>query len=282
MHSPPPTLIARQSHELTSSVFWLLPRPFEVEYRTPLESPAVKLLVTTGRARLAQGGRTAEVTAGTFTWLDPSAPHVLSSSEGSLLIARFSRRELRRAHPLLDLTPALLRGEGPAERIAGRVFSELLEAGRSLSTDECQAANRVVDAALGLCARLEPRAPSARHLATAVAFIRGNLRRPTFQTVDVAAHVGVSRRRLDALFREAFGVTVSSYVRDRRLEGATAQLLSHRDSIGALSRAWGFEDPSHFGRAFRRRHGRSPGAFRAAAPPARGERDRASDEEPAP
>jgi AraC-like DNA-binding protein len=64
----------------------------------------------------------------------------------------------------------------------------------------------------------------------------------------------------------ANGVTVSSLVRERRLERIRDELVdpAHaRESIGTIAARWGFPDPATLSSAFTRRYGASPRRYRA-------------------
>jgi AraC family transcriptional regulator, positive regulator of tynA and feaB len=88
----------------------------------------------------------------------------------------------------------------------------------------------------------------------------------------LAERLGVSRRHLDAQFARQ-GQSFGRYLWQRRLQRA-AELLRAPAAprITEVAHACGFEDSSHFARAFRRRFGQTPGAWRrsrdAPSPPA--------------
>lgn len=80
-----------------------------------------------------------------------------------------------------------------------------------------------------------------------------------------AAH-GMSVRSLHLLF-EREGLRVAQWIRDRRLERCR-ETLAQPDWQGRiidLALQWGFNDPSHFSRAFRQRYGRAPRQARHSA-----------------
>jgi AraC-like DNA-binding protein len=59
----------------------------------------------------------------------------------------------------------------------------------------------------------------------------------------------------------ASGLSLEQWIIDQRLEAAHADLASstgRRRSIAATSRAYGFQDPSHFSRRFRGAYGMTP------------------------
>jgi AraC family transcriptional regulator len=80
---------------------------------------------------------------------------------------------------------------------------------------------------------------------------------------EIAAECHVSADHLAREFHRHFGVTVSEYVRQLRIDFACAQLAKGRQSLAAIAEAAGFADQSHFTRVFRRRMGVTPAAYRA-------------------
>ena len=78
-----------------------------------------------------------------------------------------------------------------------------------------------------------------------------------------AAMVGLGRDRFAHLFRETVGVSPHAYLLSRRLSYAEELLLSTDAAVGEIGALSGFADPLYFSRAFKRRYGLSPTAYRA-------------------
>lgn len=78
----------------------------------------------------------------------------------------------------------------------------------------------------------------------------------------LAAVASLSPHHFHRRFREAFGEAPAAYVRRLRLERAAWRLQLHSDSILAIALDCGFADHETFSRAFRRRYGLSPRAYR--------------------
>jgi AraC-like DNA-binding protein len=96
------------------------------------------------------------------------------------------------------------------------------------------------------------------------AFIEERLGDPGLTTSTVAAAHHVSKRYVQALFRED-NTTVAGWIRARRLERCHRNLGDPRlDSrpVQAIAANWGFADPAHFSRVFRDAYGMPPAAFR--------------------
>ena len=78
----------------------------------------------------------------------------------------------------------------------------------------------------------------------------------------LAREAGVSKFHFARLFRDRTSTTPHRHLVDLRL-AAAARMLSGTDrTVGEISAACGYENAAHFGAAFRRRHGTSPGEFR--------------------
>lgn len=98
-------------------------------------------------------------------------------------------------------------------------------------------------------------------VAEALRFIASHLSDPL--TVDmIAREIPVSPRSLQLKFDAALNRSVSEEVRRLRLE-ATKRLLAEPDKqIGEIARITGFATPSHMARAFSKRMGVTPSAYR--------------------
>jgi AraC-like DNA-binding protein len=95
-------------------------------------------------------------------------------------------------------------------------------------------------------------------------FIEHHLSEPQLSPGAVAAAHHISVRYLHRLFQDQ-GVTVSAWIRQRRLEGCRRDLADLRLSdkpIGLLAAGWGYVHASEFTRAFRRAYGIPPSTYR--------------------
>jgi AraC family L-rhamnose operon regulatory protein RhaS len=79
---------------------------------------------------------------------------------------------------------------------------------------------------------------------------------------DIAARVGLSRRRFSTLFRELNGESWQRYQRQLRIRHACELLRNGRETVSDIAFCCGFADLSHFYRAFRTETGRTPLAYR--------------------
>src|SRR5262249_22606835 len=100
--------------------------------------------------------------------------------------------------------------------------------------------------------------------AALLAFVRQNLANPDLSPRLAAAQLGMSVRTLHARF-EQVGETFSRRVLDHRLEGCAEALREPRQIVCGISDVayrWGFNDLSHFNKAFRARFGVTPSRWR--------------------
>jgi AraC-like DNA-binding protein len=93
------------------------------------------------------------------------------------------------------------------------------------------------------------------------AFLRRGHRRP-ITCDDAARAAGLSTARLHALFAQWVGMGPGRYLTEIRLGHARDRLSAGADPIAAIALDAGFSEQSAFSRAFRRRYGQSPAAYR--------------------
>lgn len=81
----------------------------------------------------------------------------------------------------------------------------------------------------------------------------------------LAAHVGVSRRQLERLFRQKVGISPAAAYKRVRLDHAKSLVIHTNASILDIALEAGFESASHFARVFKNTYGQSPKGLREAA-----------------
>lgn len=97
-------------------------------------------------------------------------------------------------------------------------------------------------------------------------YIDRNLASTNLGPASIASAHFISTRHLHGLFQEQ-GVTVSTWIRTRRLEQCRRDLLDPMLAdrpVAAVAARWGFVDAAHFSRAFKTAFGISPSEYRAA------------------
>ena len=85
---------------------------------------------------------------------------------------------------------------------------------------------------------------------------------------QLARLADLSASQLQREFRRLFGITPGEYLLETRLLMARRRLEATTDPIGRIARDCGFYDQSHFTRAFKRRVGVPPLAYRKQGRPA--------------
>ena len=96
-------------------------------------------------------------------------------------------------------------------------------------------------------------------------YIETNLGSPELSPTQIAAAHFISTRHLHGLFREK-GTTVSTWIRERRLENCRRDLIEPLNahlSVGAIAARWGFVEAAHFSRVFKAAYETSPSELRA-------------------
>lgn len=99
-------------------------------------------------------------------------------------------------------------------------------------------------------------------------YIDQHLSSPDLSPGTIAAAHYISTRHLHALFRQA-DTTVSTWIRERRLERCRADLLDPvlaDRTVSVIAARWGFTDAAHFSRVFKSAYGVSPSELRRALP----------------
>lgn len=118
------------------------------------------------------------------------------------------------------------------------------------------------------------RATAEAAIRHATFYIDHRFREPLTLT-EVAAHAHLSPNYFSERFHEVTGTSFQSYLQQRRLRFARALLCATELGVTDVCYAAGFNDPSHFGRAYRRQYGHPPSAGRAVTvdSPGAGQRD---------
>lgn len=86
----------------------------------------------------------------------------------------------------------------------------------------------------------------------------------TLTLQNIAKAVDIHPVHLARGFHQCYGCTVGEYVRRRRIEFASREILLCDDPLSQIALRAGFYDQSHFSRVFKRQMGFSPAKFRAA------------------
>jgi len=139
------------------------------------------------------------------------------------------------------------------------------------ANDETDCEDALLDATLNLLAAAQGLAPAAaqpqasRVRRDIKRFVDDNLRDPELSVGGVARALGVSPRYVQMTFAD-LATTPLAYIRRKRLQLAALQLqrAGAACNITDLAFSLGFNDLSHFSRAFKARYGVGPRDYRAA------------------
>ncbi|MCB8888751.1 GlxA family transcriptional regulator [Vreelandella malpeensis] len=94
-------------------------------------------------------------------------------------------------------------------------------------------------------------------LVEAVTLMEANIEEP-LSTLELAEHLGVSRRQLERLFKKYLQAVPSRYYLDLRLKEARKRLRESDQAIGEIALAVGFSSGAHFSTAYRNHFGLTP------------------------
>ncbi|HEY8575000.1 MAG TPA: AraC family transcriptional regulator [Devosia sp.] len=175
------------------------------------------------------------------------------------------REALRLARELIDARgPVVTLPEPVIDRLAAACLTLIDRT--DITPGEASAAAYAAMAALHdgvFGAHALPEASMPPWLARVLAFVDGNLAQP-LQVQSLAAVAEMSRAHFVRQFSAQVGVSPSDFVLERRLERIERLLLATDMSVVAIAGMTGFADANYLGKAFRRRRGVSPLAFRSA------------------
>lgn len=100
-----------------------------------------------------------------------------------------------------------------------------------------------------------------RHIERAITLMQENLAQGS--SVDhIAALIGISRRQLDRLFQQAFGVSMHHHWQEMRMQHLQWRLNHSNHSLSHLADEVGIKDTSYLCKLFRKRFGISPTQYR--------------------
>ncbi|WP_227367783.1 GlxA family transcriptional regulator [Halomonas sp. M20] len=94
-------------------------------------------------------------------------------------------------------------------------------------------------------------------LTDAVALMESNIEEP-LSTHELAAHLGISRRQLERLFKKYLQAVPSRYYLNLRLQQARRLLRESDSAIGDIALETGFSSAAHFSTAYRNHFGMTP------------------------
>lgn len=221
-----------------------------------LPNGALQLMINFGAPHcvLAAGGRSLDLSfrSAWIAGMQDAPLEIESPAASDLLAIRFYPGG---AHAVLPLPLHAVTNEViEADTVLRSAIHELRE--RLALAPDWAARLRATES--WLLARLRPREPDHRRIASAVAALSVNQARASVQ--DTCEQLGLSNRHLIALFRSFVGLPPKTFARVRRFHAALEQ-LPISTSRAALAIDLGYADQAHFGKEFRRFAGVAPGDF---------------------
>jgi AraC-like DNA-binding protein/mannose-6-phosphate isomerase-like protein (cupin superfamily) len=232
--------------------------------------------VIAGTARHVLNGVEQIVHPGSVFLLTPTDFHELVPTSGEPLTcynvvidANAAERELDELLPSrTGWPPAVVESFDEAEPDFRRLWEESV-AGRPGSPALMAAVLRCIF--IELIRRRDPSTPAgAEHepppggqaeIRRAVLYVDRHFREP-LTLAAVAAQAHLSPNYFSERFRQSTGTPFQAYLQQRRLRFARSLLVSTDLGVTEVCHAAGFNSPSYFGRAYRRRYGEAPSAGR--------------------
>lgn len=225
-----------------------------------------------GQALIAQDGRESRIEPGDLFIIDPTRPFYIETGEIHTHSVYVSARVLRQHVPEVDqiTARAITCRSGPAQ-----LFKQTVESVFQLTPLlDNNSADHIAEALLHLLTpalrsglsdqtRLPTRLES-HHRQRIFRFIRENLSDSSLDALTVAKAVNLSPRHVYQIFDEG-GKPLMKWVWAERLARCKrdlAQSTLQTRSISEIAYAWGFNNMSHFSRAFKAEFGITPREWR--------------------
>ncbi len=224
-----------------------------------------------GDARLEIDGQHVDLKAGTFVITDSARPMALDvCSRFSQFYFIFPKKQVLSAFPFVEGFVGV--PFGPAEGLLAFFLDHLTSIEHHLGTFVDHHADTLLNATLQLLAMtlssVDPDrmvTTRERQLFRIKSYIEARLAEPDLDVASIALENSLNIRYLHKMFSQS-GVTVSNWVRKRRLEMCRQDFDAPafaRRSITEIALRWGFNDMSHFSKAFKQEFGMAPRAYRA-------------------
>lgn len=238
-------------------------------------------LILSGTGGIAQSGREAVLSMGTFCLYDSTRPfhghRSCSPDTPAALTVQFPKALMPLPPRSVDrLTAVTLPGHHGMGAMFARWLTDLVQRADELTpADTPTLATVTVNLLAALCAQHldTPTTTTPEDRQTVLRarirdYIQQHLPDPRLTPATIAAAHQISLRHLHRIF-DADGMTPAAWIRHHRLEHSRQDLADPRlrhHPVHAIAGRWGFSEKSHFSRAFRTDYGISPKDYRQLAP----------------
>jgi AraC-like DNA-binding protein len=228
----------------------------------------VLILTLTGRGRIDLGQHSFECSPGMIAWLDTSRnyAHGCAASAPNWTYLWFGMRGFG-----LDVISGLIHAradpivsQSSSERTVSQ-FESIICRLRSPGPDLVSANNAAVaDVLAGIVTTLRPEEgalPEDQSLALTLRQVQADLGR-AWSVAEFGRLLGLSPSQVHRRFMASVGTAPMEWLRRERINAAKLTLVQETMSIADIGARYGYPDPFHFSRVFRRIAGSSPKAFR--------------------
>ncbi|GJE28639.1 helix-turn-helix domain-containing protein [Methylobacterium organophilum] len=234
-----------------------------------------------------QDGKVCEVRSGNFAIVDTTRPYFLDMrDQWRIRSFRIPRHQLSpRLANLRHSTARCISGASGAGLIAAQFMRSLdiIEENSSLDVQDNlnQSLIAVIAAALGSALEFENRDCTQSRLAVRRSierFISDNLADPSLSPDKISAKFKISRRHLYMIFADDPS-SISETIRKMRLDRCARDLTYYKNAnVFDIALRWGFNEPSHFSRIFKRQFGMCPKDYASSLKTTRAASDQRAEE----
>jgi AraC family transcriptional regulator, positive regulator of tynA and feaB len=222
-----------------------------------------------GQSRISQDNAAFALDPGEIALVDGQKPFRIGfPGPVSRILAVIPRKALDLRAPWLRRAPTRkIAGHSPYADLTRRHLLQLASGSRGLSESEASLLTDNLCNLLALASARDASIDALRpdlQIEAMLAFCRQNLSDPDLSPQLVAARFGMSVRTLHLRF-ERVGRTFGRWLLDNRLDACRKSLRDPQQrasTISEIAYRWGFNDLSHFNKAFRAQFGMPPGEWR--------------------
>lgn len=240
----------------------------------PRRDPYHKLVyVLAGEVAYREIGRDRElnVRAGSVIAVPADVEHQISDLETSTLLLMCIGRDRIETeedthllwHALADVDPSVVKLSRPSQQRLEGMWRRAMFEWQHQRTGSATHVQALAAQTLVLLARLPVESVDVSAQAR-VRAVRDEIGETFYDDWDLdraAGRAGLSRRRFTDLFRQETGQSFGACMNELRLKHAAELLREGGHSVTGVMFACGFNDVSHFYRAFRQRYGKPPRAW---------------------